>query len=480
MSQQFENIRIAFWGEGLVRSAETAETVAMENSVQMSVNWNFDSTGAAQTRPGVTEYVSAFGNPIISFGQFAPNASSTRYLLVQVGNEVYKVVGGVSTLVRTLSSSNKARFKQFAEYTYMVNGTTGGDALQSFDGTTFGTTNVASLPKGDFIETFENRLVVADVEHDDIYFTDVVQPNGTLTGGGTNPLHKLSPGNGQKITALKTVPRALIVFKENSIYRIYSLDPDNPSIDGYPAYNVGTYSSESIVEAKDGLYFHHSSGFYKFNFDGQPIEISRRISDIVRNISRTNYENIRGWSDDNHIYWSVGDLSLPDRTITNAVVRYTINSEVWTVYSHQSPVTAAIVFDDGTNIVPLIGYKNTGIPAKYNVGNDDCGDPIFCDLVLRKFIFTDCYAKLKQIDKINVIHTNGGGLNVAYQRDKDVANEWQPIGKLDADFVSLISLPNALSFNQLAFRLFGDATGTPIYLMGIEIMKLTEEGYKNN
>lgn len=481
MSEQFEDVKVPFFKEGIIRSAELAETVAENSSVQLAVNWNFDSIGAIQTRPGLTEYVPSQGSgSILTFGQFAPNATSIRRLLFQVGNKIYDWNGTTANLVRTLSSNNKARFCQFSNYCYMVNGTTGGDALQSYDGTTFSATNVGSLPKGNYIETFENRLVVADVAGDDIYFTDVVQPNGTITGGGTNPLHKLSPGNGQQIRALKTVPRALLVFKDNSIYRIYSLDPDNPSIDPYPAYNVGTFSQESIVEVKDGIYFHHPTGFFKFNFDGQCIEISRRISDVVQAISRTEYEDIRGWSDPNHIYWKVGDLTLQDTFIKNAVVRYTISSQVWTIYSHESAVTAAIVYDDSTQIIPLIGYGPNGKTAIYNRGYDDLGDVIFCDLVTRSFVLTDSYSRIKQIDKASVFSTNGAGLNFAYHKDKDLPNEWQPIGKLTEKFVSLISIPQALSFNQVAFRLFGNVTGTPAYVMGIELIKMSDEGYRNN
>ena len=485
MAKEFQNIQIPFFREGIVRSAELAETVSMNSSVQRAVNWNFDSTGAIQTRKGLSQYVAANGGPIITLGQFAENATSNRRLLSQVGNKVYAWDGTTNTLVRTMSSSNKARFCQFSNYTYMVNGTTGGDPLQSYNGTTFGTTNVAALPKGDYIETFENRLVVADVAGDDIYFTDVVQPNGTLTGGGTNPLHKLSPGNGQKITALKTVggtPGAMLVFKENSIYRVYSLDPDNPSIDPYPAYNVGTYSNESIVEMKDGIYFFHSTGFYKFSFGGQPIEISRRISDVIRGISRESYEDVRGWRDQdgNQIYWKVGDLNLPEGRIENAILRYTVSSQVWTIYSHKSPVTAAIVYDDGTDILPLIGYKNTGIIAQYNNGLEDLGDPIFVDIVTRSFILTESYSRIKQIDKASAISTNGAGLNVAYQKDKTTGNKWEPIGKITEEFVTPLPIPDALSFNQIAFRIFGALNGTPAYVYGIELLYADEEGYRSN
>jgi len=482
MAKTFEDVQIPFFREGLLRSAELAETVSINSSVERSVNWQFDSTGAAKTRRGISPYIpTPAGAPIISFGEFAQNASSVRRLLYQVGNNIYKWDGVSSALAGTSTTANKVRYKQFANYTYIVNGT-GADPVRTFDGTTISTTNTGSLPPGDLIETFENRVVVAQVSTDNIYFTDVVQPSGTITGGGTNPLYKLSPGNGQKITALKTVPRAMLVFKENSIYRVYSLDPNNPSIDNYPAYNVGTYSQESIVETKDGFYFHHGSGFYRFNFDGQPIEISRRISDLVNAVSRSNYEKVTGWRDKegNHIYWSVGDLELPDGLIPNAVVRYTINSEVWTVYSHTNPITASITYDDGVYITPIVGYSNTGYVGEYESGLRDINDDIFCDLQTRAFIMTESYARLKQIDKVSVIAYNGAGLNVAYARDNYTEDRWEPIGKTTELFVSFLPIPEALSFNQIRFRIFGVVLGEPINLYGIEVSKLSDEGYQYN
>jgi len=481
MSDSFKDVQIPFFKEGLIQDSEVAETVAVNNSVNVSTNWNFDSIGAAQTRPGIQAYLPSPVGEILSLGQFAQNASSVRRLLYQVANHIYSWNGTTSSSVRTLSNSNKARYCQFANYTYMVNGYNN-DPIQTFDGTSFSATNVGALPTGDFIETFESRVVVAQQATDNIYFTDVVQPSGTITGGGTNPLYKLSPGNGQKIRALKTVPRALLVFKDESIYRIYSLDPNNPNVDPYPAYNVGTYSQESIVDSKDGFYFHSSKGFYKFNFDGQPIEISRRISGIVSAISRTNYEKVHGWTDKegNHIYWSVGDLELENGTIENAIVRYTVNSEVWTVYSHVNKVTASIVYDDGTNILPLVGYSTAGYIGRYGVGTDDIGDPIFVDLQTRAFIMTESYSRLKQIDKVSVICYNGAGLNVSYARDNYRRNRWEPIGKVTSEFISFLSVPDTLSFNQIRFRLFGAIVGEPIVLYGIEVIKLAEEGYRYN
>ena len=81
-----------------------------------------------------------------------------------------------------------------------------------------------------------------------------------------NFIEKFSPQDGESITGLIRVPRALLLFKQNHIYRIYSAT----NIDPYPAYNVGTYSQESIVQTKDGVYFHHPSGFYHFSYDSQP------------------------------------------------------------------------------------------------------------------------------------------------------------------------------------------------------------------
>ena len=294
MSTTIKNIKIPYPTEGTIRSTQLNDTVAPENSVQLALNMNFDCVGAMTSRGGVSLLTTA-ASAIKTFGTLNIQGGIKR-LFTHAGSDVYSWNGTSWSSVRTLTGSGKARFSQFLNRTWMVNGNAG-DVPKTSGGSTFDTTNVpATLPKGDFIQAgFDGRVWIADKSTDVIYYTDIVQFTPPSTYALTfdlavNFIKNFSPQDGESITGLFRVPRALLLFKENHIYRIYSAS----NVDPYPAYNVGTFSQESIVQAKDGLYFHHSSGFYKFAYDGQPIEISRRVIDFVKAIPRSQYGEISG------------------------------------------------------------------------------------------------------------------------------------------------------------------------------------------
>lgn len=479
----FKDLVIPYVREGVVRSAELAETVGLSTSCQRAVNFHFDSTGAVTSRAGITQYTPVSSPAIQSFGTWAENAGNLKRLLIQRGDEMYSFDGTSETLVRTMSSSNLARFCQFTNYTYMVNGSTaaGGDPVQTFHGTTFGTTNVGGAPAGDMIAYFGGRICIGNIAEDRIYYSKIVEPDGTIIFDTANDyIYKTSPGNGEKMTALIQVPRALLILKPNSIYRVYSITEEGPSLDDYSAYNVGTYSQESIVTAKDATYFHHSSGIYKVSSasqDLQPVEISRRISDIINAIPRSQYGLVKGWKDDNHIYWSIGTVNLADGVIENAVIRYTISSEVWTVYGHSGAITAAINYDDGVNLNSIVAYS--GKVGRYGVGYDDCGDRILAEIVTRRFPITENYARMKDVSRIAAVGINCAGLTASFQIDSDLPNRWTEIGKINTNIVSDLSTKDMRHFNVIAFRLHGDVTGSPVTFYTFELSYASQEGYRN-
>ena len=343
-----ENIKIPYPTEGVIRSAQLNDTVTPENSVQLAINMHFDQIGSVTTRLGVAQYATDLAGSVKAFGTLNIQGGIKR-LFGQVGTDVSVWNGTNWTSVRTATVSTKARFSQWLNKTYMVNGT---DALQCSDGGNFAATasfvpTSPVIPVGDYIQAgFDGRIWVANKADDVIYYSDIVQfdPAGTpkysITYTTGNFIESFSPQDGESITGLFRVPKALLVFKENHIYRVYSAD----NVDPYPAYNVGTYSQESIVQGKDGIYFHHSSGFYRFNYDTQPTEISRRITDFVKAISRANYDDVVGVYDGyDAIKWSVGSVTVEDVTYANCQLRYSISTQLWTIYDIGTDAITAMV-----------------------------------------------------------------------------------------------------------------------------------------
>jgi hypothetical protein len=488
MSETIKDFKIPYPTEGVIRSAQLDDNVCPENSVQLAINMNFDRIGTISSRPGVATYATAQAGSIGSFGTLNSQSSSTKYLFARIGTTIMALnsTTGAWASVRTgLTGTGKARFSQFLNRTWMVNGN-GGDAPKTSNGGTFDTTDVpGTFPKADFIQAgFDGRVWIADAAKDILYYTDIVQStNGTsyvspLTFDITaNFISTFSPQDGESITGLFRVPKALLVFKQNHIYRVYSAD----NVDPYPAYGVGTFSQESIIQGKDGVYFHHSSGFYKFNYDGQPTEISRRVIDFIKAIPRANYASIVGVYDGyDAVKWSIGAVTVDGVTYSNCQMRYSISTQVWTIYDFASiSITALIRYDNGTTIEQIAGISD-GQVGKLDSGFTDFGAKIYYEVIDRERAFTEMTSSSKNITGIAVIAENGGGAEFQYQCNDSSSNEWEYLGTIKDKMVTLIPNTQTKDFNEVTLRLRGYSSGEPIIFKGIELLTVQDKGQDVN
>ena len=475
--QNYKNIPLDDPTEGVIRSAQLYDKVCPPNSDQLGLNIVYDSIGARTTRKGVTRFGGSLSGPVISMARYNVNSSTSRQLLAQVGSQIYASNGGSYSSVRTMSSSSKCRYAEFLNLLYTVNGSSG-DNIQTYDGTSYGSTNVASLPKGDFLSAgFELRVWVADATNDRLYFSDIASPTGVITGG-TNYISSLSPQDGESITGLFRHPRALLVFKQNHIYRVFSAY----NVDPFPAYNVGTFSQESIVEAKDGVYFHHPSGFYKFEYNSQPTEISLRIIDFIRAIPNANYGNICGAYDGkNHITWSIGPVTVDGVTYNNCQARYTISTQVWTIFDLSPGITptAMITYDNGDVLCGMIGTSQGGT-YQCETGLTDDGQPIYFEYLTRWMPVIDQWGHTKKFTGCVNFHENGAGTTMQYRTDLNLPVQWADIGSLDDNFATTFPNVNCESFNRIQFRGKGTSVGQQVVLAGCEIINLTDLGFREN
>ena len=485
MGQTLKNVKIPYPTEGVIRSAQLNDTICPENSVQLAVNMNFDRVGAVTTRLGVATFATTLSGAAISFGSLNVLGGNKR-LFAHVGSAIYVWNGSTWTSVRSsLTGSGKARFSQFLNRTWMVNGSAG-DVPKTSNGGAFDATDVpATFPKGDFIEAgYGGRVWIADATKDILYYSDIVQSvDGTtyvspLTFSlTTNFITQFSPQDGESITGLFRVPKALLLFKQNHIYRVYS----TTNVDPYPAYNVGTFSQESIVQGKDGVYFHHSSGFYKFNYDGQPTEISRRVIDFVKAIPRTSYSSIVGVYDGfDAIKWSIGAVTVDGVSYANCQVRYTISTQVWTIYDFGSTaITALIRYDDGTTIEQIAG-TSSGLVGKLDSGYTDFGADIYYDLIDRWRSFTDMYSQVKNISGMMIMTENGAGMELQYRTERTPENRWEDIDMVKDRYDALFPNASTDDFNNIQLRLRGNSKGTPIIYHGTEVLSIQVKGFEEN
>jgi hypothetical protein len=467
---------IPTYENGIVRSAAVDEVVGAPNSVELAVNLNFDRIGAATVRDGSTLLGTQLvdNKAILGLGLYRNNAGTVVNPIAMVGTTVKKYDAGAWSDIRTgLVDGSHARFASIVDYIFMVNGT-GNDVLATWGGSgNFGTTNDADLPKGDYIETFRSRVWVAQDSTDKVYYSDVVTTSNTITGGTS--FIQISPNDGEKIRGLKSTARALLVFKENHIYRVFSINSTDPD----PAINRGTYSQESIVDAKDGIYYHHSSGFYKYVDGGEQEEISRPINDIVRAIPRSQYEKITGWADEDHVSWSIGNITIDGITLSNVVVRRTISTQVWTVYSYPGTFRSSIVYDTANSRTILVGDEDGNVITVDSGVVDYDGSKIFYDLIPPWSYFTSVKHRLKSMSKIAVLHENAEGANVGFQLDaqnqRKTNNAWEEAGQIRDPLCQELSV-DANNFMRFRPRFYGNSAGTPAIFRGFEVIDLSVAG----
>lgn len=466
-----EKVPIPQFIKGIVRESAVDHYLSPQDSVELSLNLHGDTIGSMKLRKGLTLLGTQLvdNTAILGMGQYRNNAGSNYKALAKVGTVVMAYDGASWTNVRTaLTATSKARFTNFVDYAFMVNGT-GNEVCSTYNGSSsFGSVNVASLPAGDFIDNYRSRIWVAQSTTDKVYYSDVVTTNNTITGG--TAFIQVSPQDGEKITGLTRHARALLVFKNNHIYRIFSINSTDPD----PTINVGTYSQESIIEGKDGISYHHPTGFYNFVFDGEQKEISRPIIDVIKAIPRSYYESISGWVDDDHKYWSIGDITLDGIAFTNVVCRYTISTQVWTLYSYGTEIRSAALYDNGTDLIQLVG-DDDGNVLKFDVGNTDNGTPIYYDLQTHWMTFTASKVTGKTFSELATLHENAKGSNISYQLDIDKGSQWRAVSQIKKDLQQVDTI-DAKDFIRIRFRFAGNSSGTPFSFKGWELHNFTVDG----
>lgn len=471
---------------GLITDSAVGENRRPETSCSESLNFDFQTIGPAKTRAGVATIGSALSGNILGVHQLIDTvnvpATGTQLIVVN-GTATYYLSAGSYVSIRSgLTAGQKSRFTDLLNFTFMVNGA---DPTMVWNGQTGGgfvnTGNASGAPTGKFIETFVGRVWIAGNPSypDNLYWSTVPTIATTQqVSWSTDPntgtqFAPISPNDGESITALKKYRNALLVFKQNRIYRVFNI----ATSDSDPYYAVGTYSQESVVETKAGLFFHHSSGFYQYNVYGIVQQISIPINDIVFGIPASAYASVAGWidPDGDHVNWSVGTVTYGGLIYQNLVVRYRISTQVWTHRTYPTQFVCSGRYNDGTTLWNVVGATN-GLTYLYNSGTTDAGKPISYSLVHRWENLDDLVSTRKTIMTVMFNHYGGAGAHVNYQVQGDNVLDWtKPVGKGQlGDYNTGFNSVN-LKANKVRIRVSGQSTGQPIEYHGYEMTGSMDE-----
>jgi hypothetical protein len=418
---------------GVIRAAEVDDDLLPVGALTDTLNCSFDRKGAITLRPG-TALIGAqviSGTQALGLYHFNSSVSGSSAIFLAINNaagtatNIFRSTGeGFSISLGTLTVGSQVGFVTFANAAMFLNGQQ--QPWQTTDGVTWTNTGNPLAPNNAPItrwgEVFKSRIYLTGntTNPSRLFFSSIIASSAVISWTTSTDFVDINPNDGENITGLRRYSLELLVFKPNYIYRFRtsSTDPD-------PLIKIGIRSNNSVVEGKLGLYFHHDTGFYRYS-GGYPTEISRPISDIVDNIARSNYDYISAWKDSDHIYWSIGDITIEGVTVNRMVARYTESSDVWTLYNYPSEIRQGTTYTSGTAVIQMVGDRNGNV-LRFNSGITDNGSGIPYQFITRWEDWNDT-SYLKTINSISYVCEKAQGMELFYQTDEDVS--WRSLGKV--------------------------------------------------
>lgn len=499
--------------EGVIMEGVLSHYVSPKTAISYAENMHNDTAGLMTTRRGLKVTGTAPAARAKNCVMWADSTTpSTAYIVWQEGTtfKVQDILGTAGvTSYATRFGPNKAHFDTTGGYVFMASSEAGIQPRYIVNNIV---TAPAVLPNTHFPDVdlisvgFGGRMWAADSKSAStrLYYSDILVSPLYNTTSANPPLNILIPAQaGDRITGFAKTNNILFVFTHNNIFRVYA----GGSSDSVPVANVGTFSQDAIVKTKLGYFFYHPSGVFKIAESGQPQEVSVKIRDIIQQIPDANQSDVFGWADDDHAYWSIG--KLPSRSTTNNyIIRYTLSTQVWTIYAVSSvsgalvPTCAAsnnfsdtaitsddiypssIVFaDDTTNFYK--GTFNVFLPENINsdVNNDFGVSPIYVEYQTNWWTFDQIgvpETHEKRANGLFVPSENGAGLKVAYQIDTDKPNVWREIGVLGTNYITAFNSWQSEEFNRIKFRIYGEGKGVSIKVGIPKIRVLDDLGYFTN
>ena len=485
MAQQLKPKSIRNLGiYGVIRQAEVDDDLIPDGAVVGVKNFHFNRKGVSTVRPGLTGIIATVidRRPMPAVGLHNTLSNTGIIVFDEAGaSAIYNFTSGAAVVsLSGGTASVNIRFVDFGSFTIALNFSyntytsmrvwAGGADGASYWHTSGHSINPHTIwpHSPQFGEVYKSRVYLfgdttKEGDPSRLFFSTVIDSQGSIKFDPTVNFVDINPGDGEDGTGLKRYALELLMFKPNYIYRFRdrNLDPD-------PLIKIGTRSQESIVEGKRGLYFHHDSGFYRYA-GGYPDEISRPINDFVEAIPFSQYKNIVGWKDNDHIYWSIGGVTIQETkekvAWKNVVVCYTESSDVWTIYSYAHEIRRGMTYNSGSASTIVIGTDH-GVVAAFNTGSSDFGEPINYWLRTKWYDFGGISSR-KEVQEIVGISEKAQGMKLMYQVDEDTTR-WSTLGEM-TELRNLFK--DDIRFYRIRFQVTGSIRKEAPIFRGIEIIR---------
>lgn len=273
------------------------------------------------------------------------------------------------------TAGKKMRFANFLDLLWAANGT---DIVRTWDGTgtdEWSTTKAVNAPVGNLIATFYSRMNIAGVSSFPSRLYYLAPDSSYDMDWSAVSFIDINPNDGDQITALEKNSGILLIFKNRYLYTWNGVQTQPDAI-----MEIGTPSQEAVTSLRGVTYYfgvtYNSAGIYEYR-GSYPIEVSRQVRGWLNSMSTANYSAVSSWSEEDHVYFYIGDVTYTDGiTYQNVVLRYCVSKQIWSVYTLNDGITSSVLYvqSDGTQDVVL--GTDDGSVVTWNSGNSDNGSDI--------------------------------------------------------------------------------------------------------
>lgn len=465
--------------EGVI--TKVSHKLAPQNSVSLAVNLVFDENyGDAMTRRGITQK----GSDIIASdktvnGLYNFKKSDGTSILLAVLNDSGDSAGTIAKYTTSWSvpySSDtkdlKTRFETFLDTCVRLNGT---DAVKATtDGSSWGSSSAldtANMPNGKYIKVYKDQVCIAGVSGspNSVYISSPVNITGnSISWTSGNREIVINPEDGEQITALGEVSGVLLVFKEQSMFRW-----NNQSTEADTLVSVGCSSQESVTNCGQGvLSFFNQKGIWLTSGD-YPQLISRKVQEWIDGMNPSYYTEVSSIGDEEYLYVSIGDCTVQDRTFTNVVIRYSMNTREFSIFSYSKKFSKFSSFKTSTAFQLVGGTTDSAVYQIESSSENDAGDPISYEIQSHEIDFGSRSIKKEISESIVGIFK---GLNSAVIQVlvgvEDQEIDWQHLGTNSKQIQIIDTEDQVLLGNYFKFRITG-VTEKRGRILGLELPTIT-------
>lgn len=332
------------------------------------INMNFIETGFLTKDTGFSLSGATETTSIHSLYNYKKK-DGTSYFIRAKGTKIQKY--NTTTLLwedttKTITADKKFAYVVYKDTLYASNAT---DTVWTWDGTTF--TDRSAIPKGNIMEVFESRLYVSGVTAEPltVYYSNA---GDFVSAWGVADLFQLLGVD--KVTNLKNYYGFLLVFKEQSIWKVSLVEVTTgvfvPKQD-LQSNNYGACSRTAVTWVENDLWFFTGREVRAFGFKDQQTGVlgintsvlSEDIKETLNTIPVTNYPYINVYYNNRRFYLSVGLSSTTYTLNDNLFVCHTLYGNSWTKYiGRDKNKTSEMISIDNTvysvkNITPYAVLK---------------------------------------------------------------------------------------------------------------------------